>query len=229
MKFATDCREADAGTLPPFLLGNGPLVFDDEKVNELVEIAISDTGAVTGPITVGRVLPQNLKHDYPIHRPDEVRIVNSTCVRRSWVQGAYWIGAAVPTSPEATVPSAVPEVRLAVPDLLEGYEEYAEPNWDCYGSEPISSETVEAARQLLAVLPNTLGEPHIAPGPDGTIGLEWVFRDRPLRKLYIDVGPGCVWSGYWRRTSGEKRAILPKPIDARTEAELGKLFAELST
>jgi hypothetical protein len=114
-------------------------------------------------------------------------------------------------------------------DLLAGYERYAEANWDCYGAEPITPETVGAARQLLGMLPDTLSKPHVSPGPDGTIGLEWVRTEGPLRKLYIDVGPGEVWGGYWRRASGERRTVPPKPIDATTEADLGNPFEELST
>lgn len=122
----------------------------------------------------------------------------------------------------------VSEAVASVADPLAGYERYAEADWDCYGAEPISAETVAAARQLLKKLPDTLGQPHIAPGSDGTVGFEWVRADGPFRKLYIDVGPGKVWSGYWRRTSGERRTIFPKPIDATTEAELSVLFADLS-
>ena len=122
----------------------------------------------------------------------------------------------------------ISDAAAPVTDLLAGYERYAEANWDCYGAEPIAAETVEAARQFLGMLPETLGEPHISPGSDGTIGLEWVFADGPLRKLYIDVGPGKVWGGYWRRASGERRTIPPKIVDERTEAELANLFEDLS-
>jgi hypothetical protein len=120
------------------------------------------------------------------------------------------------------------DAAAPVIDLLAGYERYAEPNWDCYGAEPIRPETVETARQFVDMLPDTLGKPHISPGADGTIGLEWVFADGPLRKLYIDVGPGRAWGGYWRRASGERRTILPKAVDARTEAELANLFEDLN-
>ena len=122
----------------------------------------------------------------------------------------------------------ISEAVVTVADLLAGYDRYAEANWDCYGAEPISPETVEAARRLLEMLPDTLGKPHISPGSDGTIGFEWVFADLPPRKLYIDVGPGMTWGGYWRRASGERRTILPKPIGATTEAELANLFEDLN-
>jgi hypothetical protein len=168
----------------------------------------------------------NLRHS--IYRIGEGRHVNSTSGFRSSLQGSFQIEAAVAVSPEATAPISVPEVVVAVPNPLADYGRYAEANWDHYGAEPISAKTIEAARQLLDMLPDTLGKPHISPGSDGTIGFEWVFADRPLRKLYIDVGPGKNWGGYWRRTSGERRTILPKSIDATTETELGNLFRELN-
>jgi hypothetical protein len=157
---------------------------------------------------------------------DEGNVVN-------WAHGlllrVHGVAAALTSSTEAAASSAVPTAALPTSGLLDGYEEYSKANWNGYGADPISSETIEATRQLLAVLPNTLGIPHISPGSDGTIGLEWVFADRHLRKLFIDVGPGKIWSGYWRRVSGETRTMPPRPIDVRTKTELGKLFSELST
>jgi hypothetical protein len=112
--------------------------------------------------------------------------------------------------------------------LLKGYERYAEQNWDGYGAEPISSATVGATRSLLRILPEIFGKPEIAPGSDGSIGLEWAFDDGPLRKLFIDVGPEAIWSGYWRRTSGENKTLQARPINAKTREELSQLFEELS-
>jgi hypothetical protein len=79
------------------------------------------------------------------------------------------------------------------------------------------------------MLPATLGAPYISPGADGTIGLEWIFKDdRSLRKLFLDVGPSWTWEGYWRRASGERQILPHKPIDLKTEAELLELFLTLS-
>jgi hypothetical protein len=86
-----------------------------------------------------------------------------------------------------------------------------------------------AARRFLRDLPKTLGEPDVAPGADGTIGLEWAFRNQPLRKLFIDIGPGNLWSGYWRRASGQSRTLPSVPITATTKVELQVLFDELSS
>jgi hypothetical protein len=122
----------------------------------------------------------------------------------------------------------ISEAVVSVPDLLAGYERYAVANWDCYGAEPFVPETVEAARQLLGILPDTLGKPHISPGPDARS--DWNgCSPRATAEALHRCRARRVWGGYWRRTSGERRTIPPKPIDATTEAELGHLFEELST
>ena len=76
-----------------------------------------------------------------------------------------------------------------------------------YDALPITADTIEATRSFLSMLPGTLGAPYISPGADGTIGLEWIFKDeRSLRKLFLDVGPFWTWEGYWRR------ARKPRPV-----------------
>ena len=112
-------------------------------------------------------------------------------------------------------------------DPLAGFERYASANWDGCGAEPITRATLASARRFLRLLPDTLGAPAIAPGADGTIGLEWSFTDRQLRKLFIDVGPGDVWSGYWRRASGERKTLPQRQIDDDTARVLAGLFQEL--
>jgi hypothetical protein len=106
--------------------------------------------------------------------------------------------------------------------------DFGHPNWDGYGAEAIEAATIEAARSFVAMLPPTLGTPDVAPGADGTIGLEWAFLDRPVRKLFIDIGPGNIWSGYWRRASGEKRSLPRRLIDEGTRSYLVNLFDSLS-
>lgn len=156
-------------------------------------------------------------------------ISSSTNSVKEWLDGMYSVEFVAAHSFDSTATTIIPEVQVLSPNPLAGYEEYAKPNWDFYGAEPITAETVEAARWFLTILPATLGEPHISPGADGTIGLEWVFNDdRPLRKLFIDIGPFYVWGGYWRLASGERHTIRPKPIDVGTEAELVELFRTLS-
>ncbi len=114
-------------------------------------------------------------------------------------------------------------------DPLAGYNRYSVSNWDGYGAVAITPETIAAARRFIRYLPKTFGEPDIAPGADGTIGLEWSFQNCPLRKLFIDIGPGNQWSGYWRRTSGETRTLPPLAITPATKTFLQALFKALNS
>jgi hypothetical protein len=127
------------------------------------------------------------------------------------------------------VVAAILPAASSTPDQFQMYAaKFGSPNWDGYGASAIEASTIEAARSFLAMLPSALGPPDVAPGADGTIGLEWAFRDRPVRKLFIDVGPGNNWSGYWRRTSGEKGSFTRRPIDAATRKLLINLFDTLT-
>lgn len=83
-------------------------------------------------------------------------------------------------------------------DLLAGYEDYREADWDGYGALPIAAETIQSARRVLTWLPPWLPAPEIAPAADGSIGMEWEFAKGPVLKAYLDVGPGNVLSGFRR-------------------------------
>lgn len=84
------------------------------------------------------------------------------------------------------------------------FDLYNVPNWDGYGASPITPGTVAFAREMLAAIPDGAEPPHIAPGGDGSIGLEWV-KHEPDRKLFVDFGPGRKWSGYWRKGNWDTR------------------------
>jgi hypothetical protein len=111
---------------------------------------------------------------------------------------------------------------------LKGYEQYNQPNWDGFNAEPITAETLQYARWLLKIIPETFGAPDIAPSADGSIGLEWVLETGPLHKLFLDIGPGEEWRAYWRRRNGDF-GRLPGPRFAPiTKRTLQKLFNDLS-
>ena len=114
-------------------------------------------------------------------------------------------------------------------DPLAGYERYASANWDGHDADPITRTTLTSARRFLRLLSDTLGMPDIAPGADGTISLEWSFTDRRLRKLFIDVGPGRVWSGYWRLASGERGTFPSGRIDDSARQALTGLLDALKS
>jgi hypothetical protein len=87
-------------------------------------------------------------------------------------------------------------------DLLWDFLEYMSPDWDGFGAIAISLDTIENARRLLDLSDPSLPTPDIAPGADGTIGFEWIFEGRPIKKVYIDVGPGDRFRAYRRLSSG---------------------------
>ena len=113
--------------------------------------------------------------------------------------------------------------RQKTSDLLAGYEEYERADWDGYGAEPISAETIDAARSFLQRVPRTLGQPEISPGSDGTIGLEWVRDTGPFRKLFIDIGPGKIWHAYWRLADGRTDKLRSQKLDDTTR----KVFRQI--
>jgi hypothetical protein len=117
--------------------------------------------------------------------------------------------------------------RTSHVDLFEGYELYEYSDWDGYGAEPITKETVRAARQILAILPKHFPPPDIAPGADGGIGFEWAFQNGSIRKIFIDIGPGNTWSAYWRLLSGDKGNVPRLDIDASTPQRIDAMFSRL--
>jgi hypothetical protein len=113
-------------------------------------------------------------------------------------------------------------------DPLDGYEHYATPNWDGEDAEPITPQTLQYARRLLEVMPNRFGPPDIAPSADGSIGLEWVPDTGPLRKLFLDIGPGEEWRAYWTRRNGEFGRLTGKGFGHATQRVLQQFFDDLS-
>jgi hypothetical protein len=117
----------------------------------------------------------------------------------------------------------------AFTDPFHAYEEYQQANWDGYGAEPITPWTLAAARSFYHLIPHTFGEPEYSPGADGSIGLEWLLDAGPLRKLFIDIGPGRTWKAYWRLSSGATGIIPRKIFDFATRKELVALFVKLGS
>jgi hypothetical protein len=116
---------------------------------------------------------------------------------------------------------------LAPPDSLDGFGQYATDNWDGYGAQAITAETIAAARRFIRAMPVAYGPPDVAPGNDATIGLEWYFSNRPIRKLFIDIGPGGVWKGFCRKASGEHRVFPDTPMAQDLRNDLARRFRAL--
>lgn len=121
-----------------------------------------------------------------------------------------------------------PAQPYSVPsDPFEGYENFESPNWDGYDAQPVTKETVQAARRLLGLIPRDFPDPDIAPGSDGGIGFEWVLENSSIRKLFIDIGPGATWSAYWRLASGAKGNSPRRPMDSETPQKVAAIFHQL--
>jgi hypothetical protein len=113
-------------------------------------------------------------------------------------------------------------------EALASYDTFEKPNWDGHDAQPITKETLDYARRIIRFLPDTFGDPDIAPSADGSIGLEWVPDRGPLTKLFMDIGPGKQWHAYWQRTNGGIGRLSGAEVQPHTRAILGNLFVELS-
>jgi hypothetical protein len=115
-----------------------------------------------------------------------------------------------------------------VVDPLDGYDQYNRPNWDGFGAEPITPKTLHYARQMREMLPDAFGEPHIAPGADGSIGFYWSVDRGLIRSLCIDLGPGEKWRAYWQLRNGGFDNLPSRQVDHTTRSNLAFLFETLS-
>jgi hypothetical protein len=113
-------------------------------------------------------------------------------------------------------------------DALASYESLSEPNWDGYGAQPISRETLDYARRLIEIMPQTFGPPDVAPSGDGSIALEWVPEAGPIHKLFLDIGPGEEGRAYWKRRNGKFDRLPGAGFTADTKRLLRELFDSLS-
>lgn len=95
------------------------------------------------------------------------------------------------------------------------YRECRLPNWDGYGAEPITPDTLELARQFCDALPEDVLEPEVCAEPDGGISLEWGGRDNNLsvslcdgcNAVWCKTTDGTVTSGVFE--NAEVRLLLP--------------------
>lgn len=69
--------------------------------------------------------------------------------------------------------------------LLAGFESYQVPGWDGDEAEPVTVEALDRARELLDALPDWMPDPDVAPGADGSIGLDW-------SQILVDVYAGNI-------------------------------------
>lgn len=116
-------------------------------------------------------------------------------------------------------------------DPFKDYKElYSERNWDGFDADPITPETINAATELFNALPFGWTTPEVAPGVDGVIGFEWLGSDSVFlnadSKVFIDVGPGRIWSAYWRGQLNDRSNLVPQKMDNRLTADLKEFLGK---
>ncbi len=89
-------------------------------------------------------------------------------------------------------------------------------DWDGYDAEPISTESVFGAFQVIDLLPEHILLPDVVPEPTGEIALEWRVGEEKLFTLSVS-GSSIVYAGIfgqYDKQYGEERFfnVLPSTI-----------------
>jgi hypothetical protein len=96
------------------------------------------------------------------------------------------------------------------------------PNWDSYGGEPPTRQSITAASALLVTMQRVLGgyvgqriEPeYVAPRPDGGVQIEWVARSV---KVSVEVSEtGSLGYLFVDKSSGVRKAKEEHDVPAET-------------
>lgn len=64
-------------------------------------------------------------------------------------------------------------IEEAAESLLELYKDCSKPNWDGYGADPVSKDSISEALNFIQLLPSSFPIPQILAEPSGEIGFEW--------------------------------------------------------
>jgi hypothetical protein len=93
-------------------------------------------------------------------------------------------------------PAWLKEIYDRISDLKKLKED-----WDSYGGLPVADEAISRIRVLLSNLDiEDMPKPHVAPLPDGGIGLHWRVADRDLE---IEVEPNGAIHFLQTRVGGD--------------------------
>jgi hypothetical protein len=133
------------------------------------------------------------------------------------------------TAPTFVVRTIEQQTADPVLSVLKEYEQLTKRNWDSLGADPIAPETLEYARRIMSVLPDTFGSPGIAPASDGSIALEWVPEEHHnLDRLFLDIGPEERWRAYWLLRDGSYGRQPGSGFSVNTRRVLRTLFDGLN-
>jgi hypothetical protein len=76
--------------------------------------------------------------------------------------------------------------------LVEVYVEASEPNWDGYGADPLTEQSLRNAAIFLCTLPSGLPTPDISADAQGEFHFEWFSN--PYRTFSVSIGSKGVAS-----------------------------------
>lgn len=89
------------------------------------------------------------------------------------------------------------------------------PDWDSYGAQAVSRETVEWAKRFIDALPADIATPDIVPESDGDIGFEWYKSPTQILSVSISGGGILNYAGLFDDESIVKteQFVTEIPID----------------
>lgn len=70
-------------------------------------------------------------------------------------------------------------LEYTVLSLIEVYKECSVANWDGYGANPLSKDSIFEAYKFIDLIPSSFPMPQVVAEPSGEIGLEW-HKDKGL-------------------------------------------------
>lgn len=105
-----------------------------------------------------------------------------------WSTSSGVVWASPPTSRAVHVPSWMISILPKLNSLLR-----LPPNWNSYGSAPVSTLAIQRAYQfLLHALPPSTPTPSIVPTPSGCVQLEWHQDDIDIEIEFQPTGIECL-------------------------------------
>ncbi|OGA37728.1 MAG: hypothetical protein A3G24_02805 [Betaproteobacteria bacterium RIFCSPLOWO2_12_FULL_62_13] len=100
-------------------------------------------------------------------------------------------------------------LRGVLANLDELYERCSQPGWDGYDAMPITEDTYNEARELIALLPALCPPPDATPDPSGHVSFEW-YRS-PRKVLVVSVNGTKMLT--FARLLGARKMSGAEPYD----------------
>lgn len=79
--------------------------------------------------------------------------------------------------------------------IIETYIDCSLENWDGYGADPVSIDSVNEAREFISLLPLFFPKPEVVAEPSGEIGLEWYNEKNKIFVLSFNGRKMIAYAG----------------------------------